>query len=160
MVCCAWTTLSRPRWPSPLRSWVWSSSTSGAGWTCPKKTFVPCAGELWGGFSMEQERVAGSRWLLPAVALVCSAVLGYLGTGLAPVAALTWLAPLPVLWLAPRVPVVTALGVAFGAFLLSTTNSWGFQLHSYDEPMVPVGLMINFGMSLTFVLTVWLFRTL
>jgi apolipoprotein N-acyltransferase len=98
--------------------------------------------------------------LLTAAALVSSAVLGYLGTGLAPVAALTWLAPLPVLLLAPRVRVRTALAVAFGAYLLSTANSWGFQLHSHDEPMVPVGLMVNLGMSLTFVATVWLFRSL
>jgi apolipoprotein N-acyltransferase len=102
----------------------------------------------------------GERRLWPAAALVCSAVLGYLGTGLAPVAALTWLAPLPVLLLAPRVPARTALGVAFGAYLLGTSNVWAFQLHSHDEPMVPVGLTIDIGMSLTFVLTVWLFRSL
>lgn len=106
------------------------------------------------------ERQAREAWLLPVGVLLCSAVLGYLGTGLAPVAVLTWIAPLPVLLLAPRVPVRTALGVAFGAYLLGTANSWGFQLHSYDEPMIPVGLMINLGMSLTFVLTVWLFRSL
>jgi apolipoprotein N-acyltransferase len=108
---------------------------------------------------MGPRRIARERWLLSG-ALVGSAVLGYLGTGLAPVAALTWLAPLPVLLLAPRVPVSSALGVAFGAYLLSTANSWGFQLHSHDEPMVPVGLMIDLGMSLVFTLAVWLFRSL
>ncbi|MEV6846718.1 nitrilase-related carbon-nitrogen hydrolase [Actinoplanes sp. NPDC051411] len=109
---------------------------------------------------MEWRPRTGERRLWAAAALACSAVLGYLGTGLAPIAALTWLAPLPVLLLAPRVPARTALGVAFGAYLLGTANSWAFQLHSHDEPMVPVGLTINIGMSLTFVLTVWLFRSL
>lgn len=41
----------------------------------------------------KHHRPAGERWLAPAAALVCSAVLDHLGTGLAPVAALTWLAP-------------------------------------------------------------------
>ncbi|TVT23968.1 acyltransferase [Amycolatopsis rhizosphaerae] len=89
-----------------------------------------------------------------------SAILFYFGTGLAPVAALTWLAPLPVLLLAPRMRWGTALVVAFCAYLLGTANSWAFHLHSHDEPMVPAGLMIILGMSLTFVLTVWLFRAL
>jgi apolipoprotein N-acyltransferase len=109
---------------------------------------------------MERQPRRGERLLLPAAALACSAVLGYLGTGLAPIAALTWLVPLPVLLLAPRVPNRIALGVAFGAYLFGTANSWAFQVHSHDEPMVPVGLTINIGMSLTFVLTVWLFRLL
>ncbi|GAB2985618.1 acyltransferase [Amycolatopsis acidiphila] len=109
---------------------------------------------------MERLGTTRDHRLLTAAALVSSAVLGYLGTGLAPVAALTWLAPLPVLLLAPRVRVGTALAVAFGACLLGTANSWGFQLHSHDEPMVPVGLVINLGTSLTFVATVWVFRAL
>ncbi|MEU4674601.1 nitrilase-related carbon-nitrogen hydrolase [Amycolatopsis sp. NPDC023774] len=92
--------------------------------------------------------------------LAGSAALFYFGTGLAPVAALTWLAPLPVLLLAPRVRQASALGVAFGAYLLGTSNTWGFHLHSHDEPMLPVGLMIILGMSLTFMLVVWLFRAL
>src|SRR4051794_8872276 len=91
-------------------------------------------------------------------ALGCSAVLFYAGTGFAPVGTLTWLAPFPVLVLAPRVSAKTAAGVAFLAYLLGTANSWAFQLRSYDTPMWPVGLMINIGMSLVFVLAVGAFR--
>jgi apolipoprotein N-acyltransferase len=106
-----------------------------------------------------REREERRHRALPTLAaLVCSAVLFYFGTGLAPVAALTWLAPLPVLLLAPRVSPRVAAGVAFLAFLLGTANSWAFQLRSHDEPMLPIGLMINIGCSLLFALAVWGFR--
>jgi apolipoprotein N-acyltransferase len=107
------------------------------------------------------ERAGRVRRALPALAaLLCSAVLFYFGTGLAPIAALTWLAPLPVLLLAPRVSAKTAAGVAFLACLLGTANSWGFYLHSHDEPLLPIGMLISVGLSLTFVLAVWVFRGL
>jgi apolipoprotein N-acyltransferase len=109
----------------------------------------------------EHERAGRVRRALPALAaVVCSAVLFYFGTGLTPIAALTWLAPLPVLLLAPRVSGKAAVCAAFLAYFLSTTNSWGFYLHSHDEPMWPVGTMIIVGFSLTFVLAVWIFRRL
>jgi apolipoprotein N-acyltransferase len=92
-------------------------------------------------------------------ALLCSAVLFYLGTGLTPVAALTWLAPLPVLWLAPRLSWPAAAGVAFGAYLLGTANSWVFQARSHDTPLWPIGAMIDVGMSVVFLLTVLAFRS-
>lgn len=94
------------------------------------------------------------------LAVVLSAVLFYFGTGLAPVPVLTWLAPLPILLLAPRVSAGTAAWTSFTAFLLGTANSWVFQLHSHDEPMVPVGLVINLGSAVTFLLAVLLFRAL
>ncbi|RKT54870.1 nitrilase-related carbon-nitrogen hydrolase [Saccharothrix australiensis] len=91
-------------------------------------------------------------------AVACSAPLFFLGTGFEPVAALTWVAPLPVLLLAPRVPAPLAAGGAFLAFLLGTANGWAFQLRSHDTPMLPVGLLIDVGMSLTFALAVLAFR--
>jgi apolipoprotein N-acyltransferase len=91
-------------------------------------------------------------------ALVCSAVLFYFGTGLTPVAALTWVAPLPVLLLAPRVSGLTAGSVAFLAFLLGTANSWAFQLRSHDTPLWPIGVMIDAGLALVFTLAVVAFR--
>lgn len=107
----------------------------------------------------------GRKWIGPArrvlptlAALSCSAVLFYIGTGYAPVTVLTWLAPLPVLMLAPRVPGWTAVGVAFVAYLLGTANVWGLQLRSHDTPMLPVGIMINVGCALIFTLAVWGFR--
>lgn len=97
------------------------------------------------------------RIRIPA-ALLCSAVLFYFGTGNAPITALTWIAPLPVLLLAPRVGGWTAVGVAFGAYLLGTANVWGFQLRSHDTPMWPVGVMIDVGCALIFTVAVWGFR--
>ncbi|NUT91864.1 MAG: acyltransferase [Saccharothrix sp.] len=89
-------------------------------------------------------------------ALGASAVLFFFGTGMSPLPALTWLAPLPVLLLARRDRLAPVVG--FVAYLLGTTNSWAFELRSHDVPMVPVGLMINLGGSLTFALAVWVFR--
>ncbi|MET8763536.1 nitrilase-related carbon-nitrogen hydrolase [Lentzea sp. NPDC004782] len=85
-------------------------------------------------------------------------MLFYFGTGYAPVTALTWFAPLPVLLLAPRVPGWTAVGAAFFAYLLGTGNTWVLQLRSHDTPMWPVGIMIDVGCSLIFVVAVWGFR--
>ncbi|ONI80361.1 hypothetical protein ALI22I_44295 [Saccharothrix sp. ALI-22-I] len=91
---------------------------------------------------------------------LCSAALFYFGTGLAPVAALTWLAPLPVLLVAARTSGRVAAGLAFGACLLGMTNSWPFFAGSHDVPLWPWGLMVTVGMALTFALAVVLFRTL
>jgi apolipoprotein N-acyltransferase len=99
-----------------------------------------------------------SRAVGAVAALVCSAVLFYFGTGLAPIAVLTWVAPLPVLLLAPRVSGLAAGAVAFLAFLLGTANVWAFQLHSHDTPLWPVGVMIDVGMSVVFTLAVVAFR--
>jgi len=93
-------------------------------------------------------------------ALLCSAAAFYFGTGLAPVAALTWVAPLPVLLLAPRAGTGTALGTAFLAYFLGTANSWAFFTHSGDEPVWPVGTLICVGGALLFLLCVWAYRRL
>ncbi|MFD2469545.1 nitrilase-related carbon-nitrogen hydrolase [Amycolatopsis silviterrae] len=106
---------------------------------------------------MDSKRNA--RWQIPA-ALLSSAVLFYFGTGLAPVAALTWLAPFPVLLLATRAGGWTTAGTAFGAFLLGTANMWAYQAHSGDEPLWPFGTAIDVGMSLVFTFAVWLFWAL
>ncbi|MCO1582540.1 acyltransferase [Crossiella sp. SN42] len=92
------------------------------------------------------------------LAVAASGVLFYFGTGMSPVPALTWLAPLPVLLLASRVPAWTAAGAGFLAYLAGTANAWEFQLRSHDTPMWPVGLVINVGMSLVFALAVWGFH--
>jgi apolipoprotein N-acyltransferase len=110
---------------------------------------------------LEHERPVRTRRALPALAAgVCSAVLFYFGTGPAPIPALTWFAALPVLLLAPRVSGKVTAGVAFLACLLGMTNSWGWYSHSHDMPLLPWGLLVSVTYSLTFVLVVWLFRTL
>jgi len=98
-----------------------------------------------------------NRLQVPA-ALLCSAVLFYFGTGNSPITALTWIAPLPVLLLAPRVGGWTAAVVAFLAYLLGTANVWEFQLRSHDTPLWPIGVMIDAGCALVFAVAVWGFR--
>ncbi|CCH30798.1 nitrilase-related carbon-nitrogen hydrolase [Actinosynnema sp. NPDC047251] len=93
-----------------------------------------------------------------AAAVACGAVLFFFGTGFDPVPVLTWLAPLPVLLVAARLPAWAAIVAAFLSYALGTANSWAFQLRSHDEPMWPVGVVINVGMSVVFVLAVWAFR--
>ncbi|HJP80150.1 MAG TPA: nitrilase-related carbon-nitrogen hydrolase [Pseudonocardiaceae bacterium] len=88
-----------------------------------------------------------------------SAALFYFGTGFAPMAVLTWLAPLPVLFMAPRVPPVAAAVMAFFGYFLGTINEWGFFTHSHDEP-VSIGLTVSAGSALVFALAVLLFRGL
>lgn len=99
-----------------------------------------------------------NRWLIGA-AFASTAALLYFGTGLTPIPVLTWIAPLPVLLLAPRVSTRTAVAVAFGSYLASTANSWAYYAHSVDVPL-PAGIGISVGYSVTFAVGVWLFRAL
>src|SRR5579862_5173034 len=59
-------------------------------------------------------------------ALVASAALFWFGTGLDPVWWVTWLAPLPVLWLAQRVPGPWAFTLAILIWLAGALNEWSF----------------------------------
>jgi len=95
------------------------------------------------------------RWAFAA--LLGTALMLYFGTGLTPIALLTWIAPIPVLLVAPRVRLRTALAVAFGSYLVSTANSWAYYAHSHDVPL-PAGIAISLAYSITFALGVWLFR--
>ncbi|WP_020496418.1 nitrilase-related carbon-nitrogen hydrolase [Sciscionella marina] len=99
------------------------------------------------------------RIVLALAALAASALLWYLGTGFAPIAALTWLAPLPVLLLAPAERAVPVFGIAFLASMIGSTNSWGFYTRSYDVPL-PMGLLISASFAVTFALAVLVFRAL
>ncbi|MEU4761841.1 nitrilase-related carbon-nitrogen hydrolase [Actinosynnema sp. NPDC023794] len=101
-----------------------------------------------------------SELALVGLAGSASAALFYFGTGLAPVAALAWLAPLPVLLAAPRTSGRVAAALAFASCLLGLTNSWPFLAHSYDLPLVPWGVAVTVGMAATFALAVTLFRAL
>ncbi|MEV6624459.1 acyltransferase [Amycolatopsis sp. NPDC051106] len=93
------------------------------------------------------------------VATVASAVLFFFGTGLDPVPELAWLAPLPVLLLAPRVPGVPALGCAFIAYLAGSAGSWSYFWHSLAVPR-PAAIGILGGSALLFALAAGLFRLL
>lgn len=98
---------------------------------------------------------------IAVVATAASAVLFYFGTGIYAVAALTWLAPVPVLWLAPRVSARAAFLTSAVAGLLGATNNLIWYITSpSDAPLWPMGLMIMLAYSLTFALGVLPYRAL
>ena len=65
-----------------------------------------------------------------------SATLFYFGTGLRPMPWCMWLAPLPVLVLAPRVSARTAFTAAYAAWLGGETVMWGYFLDTLRIPAV------------------------
>jgi apolipoprotein N-acyltransferase len=77
-----------------------------------------------------------SDTFLAAPCLAISAALFFLGTGLAPIWALTWLAAIPVLWMAPRISTAQAFFVAAGAYALGGLNEW-----SYSRTVLPTWLV-------------------
>lgn len=94
---------------------------------------------------------------LAAVAL--SALGWWFGSGLAPQWWLTWLAPLPVLLLAPRVRRRWAALAAFAAYALGGLNQWSY-LHGYiGLPMSTIVPAVA-GPGLTLALCALLFRRL
>ncbi|MGW4486748.1 nitrilase-related carbon-nitrogen hydrolase [Amycolatopsis sp. NPDC004368] len=93
------------------------------------------------------------------VATVASGVLVHFGLGFEPVAVLAWLAPLPVLLLAPRTRAWVACGAAFVAYLGGSAGSWHYFLNSLALPL-PAALAILLGTPVLFAATVALFRRL
>jgi len=86
--------------------------------------------------------------VLAPLALVASSAALYFGTGLHPVWWLAWVAPIPVLLLAPRVSSGRAFGVAFVAWAAGSLNEWSY-FHGV--------LQIPLGVALTIVLVPALF---
>src|SRR5215475_3291333 len=95
-------------------------------------------------------------YALAAPLLVASAVLFFLGTGLLPLWACTWLAAIPVLWLAPRVSGRYAFFVGAAAYGLGGLNEW-----SYSRQVVPTWLVASLLLmgACLFGLGVLLFRS-
>ncbi|KDN23412.1 carbon-nitrogen hydrolase family protein [Amycolatopsis rifamycinica] len=93
------------------------------------------------------------------LATVASAVLFFFGTGLDPLPELAWLAPLPVLLLAPRVRGAVAAVCAFVAYLAGSAGSWSYFWHSLSVPR-PAALGILGGSALLFAVSALLFRLL
>jgi apolipoprotein N-acyltransferase len=92
-------------------------------------------------------------WALGALAV--SAVCWFFGTGLHPLWCLTWLAPLPVLYVSPRLRAWPAFGVAFFAFALGGLNLAQYLRQVGALPLI--GLAIG-GPSLVFAWLVVLHR--
>ena len=93
------------------------------------------------------------------VATVASAVLFFFGTGLDPLPELAWVAPLPMLLLAPRVSGAAALACTFVAYLAGSAGSWSYFWHSLAVPR-PAALAILGGSALLFAFSTGLFRLL
>ncbi|WP_333738621.1 apolipoprotein N-acyltransferase [Streptomyces sp. IBSBF 2806] len=93
------------------------------------------------------------------VSTFVSAVLLLFGTGLHPLPWLTWLAPLPVLRLAPRVGARVACCAAGLAWLLGQSRMWPYFLGTLGMPLPAAGAVI-LGQALVFALLTWAYRRL
>jgi apolipoprotein N-acyltransferase len=98
-------------------------------------------------------------WRARSAAVVASAALFYFGTGFTPVPGLAALAPLPILWLAPRTSARLTALLSWLTFALGTTNSWALYKDSVDVP-IPLAVVIVVGTSATFMAATLLFRAL
>jgi len=63
-----------------------------------------------------------------------SGVLWYFGTGLHPIWWLLWLAPVPVLAIAPEVGWRTSFLLAIGAWFVGALNQWDYFKHEVELP--------------------------
>ncbi|WP_266168768.1 nitrilase-related carbon-nitrogen hydrolase [Dyella subtropica] len=102
------------------------------------------------------EGFALPAWL---VATALSALAWWFGSGVHPLWWLTWLAPLPVLWLAPRVRAPWAALAAFVAYAVGGLNQWTY-LHIYVGLPLLVTVYAIALPSLMLTLCVLLFRRL
>lgn len=82
------------------------------------------------------------RPVVIGAALIGSAALFALGTGLQPVWWLTWWAPLPVLLIAPRVSAATAASVAAAAHLLGMAGFARYLLAGLELPVPVVAALL------------------
>ncbi len=96
-----------------------------------------------------------SRRSVETLACLASGVLLFFGTGLHPLWPLTWLAPVPVLVLALRVPVARAFFFGGLAMLLGGLNEVFYLAHLAPVPVVALALLLP---SLAFGLAVLVFR--
>jgi apolipoprotein N-acyltransferase len=73
--------------------------------------------------------------LLVIAAGVASAAFSYLGTGLHPIWWLLWLAPVPVLAVAPRLRRSAAFLLGSVAWLIGEINQWSYLTHEIGVPL-------------------------
>ena len=98
-----------------------------------------------------------SGWWLGVAALVTSALLVYVGTGLHPRAWAIWIAAVPVLAYAARARLWPALFVALGAWALGGLNLWSVLSDVIRLPL-PIRLLVVLQPAVLFAVAVWLWR--
>lgn len=92
-------------------------------------------------------------------ATLLSGAAWWFGTGLHPHAWLTWLAPLPLLLLAPRMRWQHAALAALAAGACAGLNLWHYLINAIGLPL-PVGVIAALAPAATFALALLLFRRL
>lgn len=97
-------------------------------------------------------------FLLAFIALALSAAAFFFGTGLHPIWWLTWIAPIPVLLVAPRISRSGAFAVAFLAWAAGFMNQWSFFRSTLEVPITTILLYIGVS-ALVFGLAVSAYRT-
>lgn len=90
-------------------------------------------------------------------ALIASGVMFYFATGLHPLWWLLWIAPIPVLVVAPLVSRRLAFFTAFGAYALGGLNLWGYFRNQLSAPLPLLVLFIALP-ALAFAAAALLFR--
>jgi apolipoprotein N-acyltransferase len=101
----------------------------------------------------------GARaWVAGGAAAVVTGALLFLGSGLHTVSALTWLAPLPVFLVAPRLRRRAAGLTAFAGWLLGLTNLSRYLLGNLELPAVALAFLLL--LAAVFAATVLFFRAL
>jgi apolipoprotein N-acyltransferase len=93
--------------------------------------------------------------LLVVAAGLASAAFAYLGTGLHPIWWLLWLAPVPVLAVAPRLHGGAAFLLSSVAWLIGETNQWNYVTHEIELPLQIIVLFfvvpaVVFGFGILF----------
>jgi apolipoprotein N-acyltransferase len=91
------------------------------------------------------------------VAVLSSAVAFYFGTGLHPLWWLTWLAPLPLLLVAPRSSRATTFLASWLAAAAGALNLWHYFRHDLESPLI-LSLVVILLPNAVFALGVLLFR--
>ena len=75
-----------------------------------------------------------NRILIGVAAMLATAALAFYGTGLQPLWPLLWIAPVPVLFAAPRLSAAAAFSFAALAWFLSGFNMWRYAMNILGRP--------------------------
>ena len=85
-----------------------------------------------------------TKWAALGLAATALSALGWwFGSGLHPMWWLSWLAPLPVLLLAPRVRTRWAALAAFTAYALGGVNQWNYLHGSIGLPLATIVMAVG-----------------